>query len=172
MTPTEFRAVINEHGAAEIARRAGTTRRTIERARVKGAPPNGRNRDAVMAVILRLAPSDVDRFVRLPADEPPAAPQPDGLDDSPLYREERARKTRAERIRLDRINAVEAAELVRSEDVHGRVLAAAAALRSGHENARRNVEGVCCASCKGPAADTVDEIFAETARAVAEALRG
>ena len=125
-----------------------------------------------MMAILRLAPSSVERFVPLPGDEAPAAPQPDGLDDSPLYREERARKTRAERIRLDRINAVESGELVKSEDVRGRVLAAAAAMRSGHENARRNVEAVCCSSCKGPAADIVDEVFAETAKAVAEALRG
>ena len=96
----------------------------------------------------------------------------DGQHDSAIYRDERGLLTRQRRIQMERQNAVEAGELVSTSEVLARVLSAASVLRMGHENARRNVESVCCGSCRGPAAETVDEVFAATAKAVGEALRG
>ena len=49
MTPAKFRAKVNACGSAEIAQRAGTTRRSVERARARGAPPRGERGDAMLA---------------------------------------------------------------------------------------------------------------------------
>ena len=164
MTPAKFRAKVNACGSAEIAQRAGTTRRSVDRARARGAPPRGERGDAMLAAIAALSAK--------PVESNGAEHRADGQHDSAIYRDERGLLTRERRIQMERQNAVEAGELVSTSEVRDRVLSAASVLRMGHENARRNVESVCCGSCRGPAAETVDEVFAATAKAVGEALRG
>ena len=170
MTPAKFRAQVNACGSAEIAQRAGTTRRSVERARARGAPPRGKRGDAMLAAIAALSAKRVK--AKESNESNGAEHRADGQHDSAIYRDERGLLTRERRIQMARQNAVEAGELVSTSEVRDRVLSAASVLRMGHENARRNVESVCCGSCRGPAAETVDEVFAATAKAVGEALRG
>ena len=173
MTPAKFRAKVNACGSAEIAQRAGTTRRSVERARARGAPPRGERGDAMLAAIAALSAKRVKAKESNESNGANGAEhRADGQHDSAIYRDERGLLTRERRIQMERQNAVEAGELVSTSEVLARVLAAASVLRMGHENARRNVESVCCGSCRGPAAETVDEVFAATAKAVGEALRG
>ena len=171
MTPSKFRAKVNACGSAEIAQSAGTTRRSVDRARARGAPPNGKRGDEMLAAIAALSAKRV-KPKKAPVKSNGPEHRADGPHDSAIYRDERGLLTRERRIEVARRNAVEAGELVSTSEVRDRVLAAASVLRMGHENARRNVESVCCRSCRGPASETVDEVFAATAKAVVEALRG
>ena len=177
MKAAEFRQAVDLLGTDAIAASAGTTRRSVERARVRGSAPRGKHGAEMRRAIETLSATTTTTTT---TDE--AMPEQGGANAghevsvaakaSVMYRAERAHLTRQRRIELERRNAVEAGELVSTSEVLARVLSAASVLRMGHENARRNVESVCCGSCRGPAAETVDEVFAAAAKAVGEALRG
>ena len=81
MTPAKFRAKVNACGSAEIAQRAGTTRRSVERARARGAPPRGERGDAMLAAIAALSAK--------PVESNGAEHRADGQHDSAIYRDER-----------------------------------------------------------------------------------
>ncbi len=114
MTPAKFRAKVNACGSAEIAQRAGTTRRSVDRARARGAPPRGERGDAMLAAIAALSAK--------PVESNGAEHRADGQHDSAIYRDERGLLTRERRIQMERQNAVEAGELVSSSEVRDRVL--------------------------------------------------
>ena len=168
MTSLEFRRKVDEIGTAAIAARAGITRRSVERARVKGGPARGKAGEAMLEAIEALsAPVPASAPDTRPDDAEVVSPEASTL----LYRAERALLMKQRPIRLERQNSVEAAELVPVEEVRVRVLAIATELRRGHETIGRAIERAAGEN-RDAVREAFDTAFGTMRERIEQALRG
>ena len=184
MNPDEFRAVINALGIAAIVERAVTTRRSVERARVRGSVPRDQHGNAMAAAIKELSGS-VPTLAPVQGQSATAqrrralanyCADRDGVETHRsmqaglMYCVERAKLTKQKRIRQERENAVLVGDLIPKQEVIEQAKTAATELRRGHEAIARAI-GFAAGDNRDAVTEDFDHAFTRMQR-IAQALSG
>lgn len=165
----------------DVAAAAGTTQRSVNRARAAGHVPRGTRGERMAVAMEALCAGSVTAEDILRRAEPAPAAAPGGtgggLDEMDLQvmrnkRLEDMRIARLNRERKEADNRQAFGELVPVAEVTARFQAAGVEFQRGHEVLRRDVESRCCEGCRGPVVEALDEGYQAIRGRVGQALGG
>ena len=184
VTAEAFSKVFAHTTSRDVAAMAGTTQRSVNRARQAGHVPRGRRGEAMARAMEALCDGRVtvaeimrrDGPAAPPAAPPAAAPGPAVSEvDIQVIRSTRVEDMRTKRLKREQLEAQLAQELgklVPVDEIRARHQAAGVEFQRGFEVVRRDVESRCSPDCRGAVVAALDEGYQALRERIGRALGG